>query len=932
MTQKLIPKKKIKKNFWSISGIERRCRELIENGILLKKDGLTKLYETVNSEFVEQITSKKFKFTEKTLSVHLPDLIWTPKVSKALWRAVSHNLEQQFRRAHGYIPEEEINRKIKTQKGFTKTTSVAEFKAGMGRFNMDDLPRNAGEYEFPNISYEKPWIVSEEAEGQVLVINGALVGIKYPDIEHNTLRRALADARKRGARAVVLTNTIELHTKKTAGPLAAYRATVSGLQINPERFPVEYRQEVQDILDGKIKDKLIYQTLNQRFDEIMDGVNKIANRPDNKGPEFDGPVLVVLALKEEEVTNAGSYYQCRYMTIKEQNKIEAELNTASQELAEAHVDGDSAEIKYWTNEVNRLSQKKAMTIISNTADLHYEFYRRLMRALVVKRFEEAIPNCKVISQGSTYLKLDDKIVRIHIPSDEQVSDSLLDDLGSSYGADVFRNTLADLTISCHPYSLNHRFVGREDSKDGRPITKFMHVAPSALDVKFLRDEFKDVTKKVHPVQQLVFDSQVKPGVLVISWANGLINADPLPIEKLNDYEESKAQFVYPYPKAKYITIKMGTDLHYGSNAKRYIWDPIKKIHLGVDEAANEMMRRLEVVNPSDIRAHLYVECDDTTDGCLWFNPHHRLDPQDMAVIQIERLVNQMIADVQRAAERGDQASVIKLTEEISKVSIGQLYFKGDHFPFRQMMQVYDRHIDQQVDVYSSVLGRFQKSNLTIRGISKINGSIYDSRDLGVINFPNGNHRINTLKGNDLEGEYFARHLQAKLGQLSVWRGKDEYLRETVRAPLFSNMTCGWGTIQSPGGFEWGIRVHNAPAKQKGWTDIVGEVIKSDLKRGDDSYGLSKFVTLNLFGDRHFYAKADTERMIYVMCAAGVHTDTYGTAGGFPPNNTGVCFVSIPADGPEAGPVIMRMLTHDFLRDWFANPKPFDWNKFLPEPV
>ena len=78
-------------------------------------------------------------------------------------------------------------------------------------------------------------------------------------------------------------------------------------------------------------------------------------------------------------------------------------------------------------------------------------------------------------------------------------------------------------------------------------------------------------------------------------------------------------------------------------------------------------------------------------------------------------------------------------------------------------------------------------------------------------------------------------------------------------------------------------------------------------------------------------EAETARIIYYICAAGVRTSLYGSSGGFPPNNTGVMFVGLPVDGPEAGPLIVRKLTHDFLREWFRKPTPFDWAKFLPNP-
>lgn len=931
--------KKVKfTNIWSIQGLEKRCQELIQAGALNEKSGLAKLCQTINREFLVKLPGK-ISLTEKMLITHIDKLIWTKEVDKDLWQAIIHKMLPRFQEAYAYIPDHMVRKRAKAKKGFTNATSVAQFRAGMGNISTEDLPRGAGNYKFPDITYNNPLVVSSASEGQMSVINGALIGIKFPDIERNTLRRALADARQRGSVAVVLTNIIEMWMKKTAGPLAALRASVSGIDLNPERFPEEYRQEVKDILDGKIADTLVYQTLEERSNEILDGLHKVTHRPNGKGPEFPGPVYVVFGLKEEEYVYSTAYYRCRYMSIVTQNKIEAELNMASHKLAQAKNVKNPKDVEYWDNEIARLGRKKARTILTNTGDTQYEFYRHLMRAYLVKRLEETIPNCKVISQGSTYLKISDKIVKIHIPSHNKVTDGLLADYGNTYGAEVFRDTLADLTVICHPYSLNHRMVGREDSRNNQPVTKYIAVAPACLDGEFLREEFKDNTKAAHPVQELVFNPQFKSGVLLLYWANGILNASSLPIARLDSVKiiKDSNNFAFPYPGLKYITWFLNTDNHFGASDKRYIWDPKQRMHLGVTEAAIEMMRRLEVVNSTDIRIHGTAEMDDATNGDMWFAPRYRPDPQEMTILHIERWLQQMTADIQQAAEKGDSNLVGQLAEELNRISIAQMYFKGEDFPFHQMMQVYDRHIGPNVDFYSAVLGRFVRSKLILQGISKIHGDMVDTRDLGVHNFPNGNHRIKTLDQKDLEGDYIARHLQEKLTQLPEWqkylKNDPEFLRKTVRAPRFGNLTFGWGTIQSPGGYPWGIRVHGTPARQTGWSDILAAVIKNDLARGDDTYGLlKKHVVVTFYGDKHFFAKAETEQIIYIMCAAGVHTNVYGSSGGFPPNNTGVCFVSIPTDGPEAGPIIVQMLPHDFLRDWFANPKPFDWNKFLPDPV
>ena len=92
------------------------------------------------------------------------------------------------------------------------------------------------------------------------------------------------------------------------------------------------------------------------------------------------------------------------------------------------------------------------------------------------------------------------------------------------------------------------------------------------------------------------------------------------------------------------------------------------------------------------------------------------------------------------------------------------------------------------------------------------------------------------------------------------------------------------------------------------------------------------MTLKTYGDKHFFAAVATPYAFYHMCAAGTHTDRYGERG-FPPNNTGVSFVGLPVDGPDSGPILLRILPFDVIKDFVEdNPRPFDWDSFLPNPA
>ena len=254
-------KKTNKKSIWSVSGLEKRIQVLIASGLLKKENGLEEIVKTINAEFGEQLKADGLKFSLFALKTRLNKLVWAKNIEGDLWRFHRNNMMSEFRKMFSYIPEEMVIKREKELKGFTHSQSVTEFKAGMGRLSVGNLPADASHYEFPHITYKEPFVVSNASEGQLPVVNGALIGSKHTDIERNTLRRALSDARKRNAVAVVLTNVMELWTKRTAGYLAVYRSEVDGIIPNPERFSASYRKTVQDILDGKITDEMIYMTL-----------------------------------------------------------------------------------------------------------------------------------------------------------------------------------------------------------------------------------------------------------------------------------------------------------------------------------------------------------------------------------------------------------------------------------------------------------------------------------------------------------------------------------------------------------------------------------------------------------------------------------------------------------------------------------------------
>jgi hypothetical protein len=941
------------KDVWRIHGLEARVRQLIQNGALLREKGLEQVLEAIREEFAEKLTGG-LRLSKQALAAHVPKLMWDRQSLDALKRAIRTNIPlDEFRKKYySYIPEEMFSKKAKFLTGVTNAHASAQFIAGMGRLSTEDLAADAELFEFPDASFESPFVVPAGAEWTVAFVNGGLIGIKHNRlIKDNPVRRALSDAQKRGDACVVITNGLSMDLKKAAGPIKTYRAQVSGLHVKIEHLPPSYREKAKRILKDKPLDKVIFMPLEAKFLGFLDAWHKITHRPDGT-PEFTGPVLYPLGHVEEELVNTAAYYEVRYITLLEQKELEARISFTKRELARAYRMLNSkksaerrqgaVDVAKYELELRELTEERAMTIITNVSDQDLDRRRRRLRALLAKKLEEVIPNCRVIGQGTSHIKVGDyDPIEIHIPGHIEVTDGLLSSFVDEFGAKHFRGAIPHTAVICHPYALNHRMVGRDHYKQGQRDSSEVHVAPICVDEAFLRSELRGATKAVHPITKVLRSEQFCPGVLVLQRVNGIVTGDSFPIPKLDNstviskLPKGKRPKVnipgyYPYPESKHIWVAVKTDLHFGGRSREHIFDKKSRRNLGVSEAAVEMQRREGVLASDDFPVHILTVNDDPVQG-NHYDTHKQPDPTEMSYDQIEKWWLKRHDEIASAARKGDTTGVMELTLDAARFDLGQFLIRGLDWVQPQMLEVFNRLIDPNLDFFDAVLRRAQRSKLAIRGLSEIRGTPYDGRDVGILNIGSGNHLAASVEDTLTEGVFYAQYLRARLSGLPQWKDQQEFLNRYVLAPLYSNEYFALGTVRAPGGYEWGLSFLASPARLSSWSDPLSAVVNNDRARGDSFGHATGRVTLKTYGDKHFKNKIITPYAIYGMGPANTHTDLYGERG-FPPNNTGVLYIGLPAGGPEDGPVLFRSLMYDQLRDWFANPRPFSWAKFLPKPV
>jgi hypothetical protein len=236
-----------------------------------------------------------------------------------------------------------------------------------------------------------------------------------------------------------------------------------------------------------------------------------------------------------------------------------------------------------------------------------------------------------------------------------------------------------------------------------------------------------------------------------------------------------------------------------------------------------------------------------------------------------------------------------------------------------------------LDFWNAILAGNVRAGLVLKGVSEHKRELFDARDAGFINCGTGNHTASTLEDNLTDGFIFADKIRTMLLGLPKWHDKKSFLDKAVTASLYGNKFFAWGTVKAPCGYEWGVEFRSDPPRLNSWSDPLMGAVNNDATRGDYGGYMTGRVTLKTYGDKHFFAAVSTRYAYYHMCAAGTHTDPYGERG-FPPNNTGVSFVGLPVNGPDSGPILLRTLRVEHIREYFKKNQKIDWDLFLPNPV
>mgnify|MGYP001598952457 CR=1 FL=1 len=701
-------------------------------------------------------------------------------------------------------------------------------------------------------------------------------------------------------------------------------------------------------------------------------------------PVYNGPVYVIGGMRADDLVKAMVYAQVRYHKILLQNDLHIELKVALAELkkrkraigkAQAEIvlretlekEGASdreeekqerhteiqnlhaklekifEEVVPLQKRVKVLADRIARERLTFVHDVEWNRFVAKATSHFASLFEGHgeeegfIPHAKVLNLSGVYLKVGHARMKVHMPPDCRVTDMRLIDYCNSYGPAARRGEMADVTVICPTYSLNYRTTAREVDAKGKRGSAEVCVAPMCIDDQFIREKARNTVAIAHPAGKAVFSKQIGTGAVLISCRNGIVSTSFLPLASLGIHERLPKRPVKRSAIAdSYIWWWIQTDEHVGArDRERFDIGAMRGLYY-VREVLFQSLRACGYGPKNPPPIHFYVIADDGVHG-QHFPAYRQPDQKYMLPYDFHRHIRLLEHAYQSADDPREKQEIF---QRLSYFTQKQKAVSGVDWYSDQLEEFKKSLIKANADIFEGILFRFMRAGIILRPISEYEresfeqeGEEYDRRDLGVINYSTGNHGGKTTDYHFAEGPDFASYHQALLSGTPRWIGKDHLLETYIRGPLYGNLFVSYGTVQAPGGYTWGVDLRNTPPQRgTNWADPLFYAVRTQLRRGNISRIFEGKVVIHIYGDKHFYEVAITAQDIEAMGPPATRTNSFAElAGGLPPNNTGASFLGVPAEGPQAGPILCRPLLFDDIRDRIAlDPKNFDWENFLPD--
>lgn len=946
-----------KQSYWTHAPLLAAIEKHIQSGILTKsrgeKTGLDYLHQEIEKEFRGFFSEGGHKFTKFSLRSRLPSLVWNKERQDLLGQYISEGWDLDgFHKRYAYLPKEVVHARVRQLRGKGVKKQPATEIQGLFRLIPEGV--EVKPITIPATSLKKPFILKSDGASGLMVIHAPSIGLPYDGhMSRNALRCALEVAAREGMTALFTGGLFHMRLKQASGNTQNYRARTSSMDLDLDIFPPDYRETVEKGMKEGGGDFPIFISLAQRFENLRYGLKKnFCHSAESGGkPRFPSvPMYFALGMMEELLITIAAYHEVRHRVLKRQAELGSEMRELNalwrplQKDMERVIMGDivegEAHFGKLEEQMNTIEDKleskrreRSNTIITNTHDQDHIHAYEKVRSWLIAKLQDAMPGVTIVGYASSFVKYKDAVIEIAPVGGEAPSVTTIDKYIQSAGTDKTRfGNLPDAILLANQMSphtamtfiTEMKLEGGKTRKRDVPIV----MLPATIDGDYVSRKFKErgLFGGQTRAQQMVNHPLFQPGVVVLdrvseTWTFALYSIPAIqhlggPLEKGETWQKRKGS-------EKYVNLFNSSDLHFGHPWMVTIWDGKEKRLLDQTSAVIEIFRKNEGFG----RVHFSLRQDDLLQGLNFANylqPHANL----LSFGNYQEYVRRV----------GAKATLSE--GEFARAVLLQKMRSGLYREQEQLEMLIDMLLRPNLDHYADVILTFQKSGIDLAGVSRFEGEVYNSKDIGVITEPNGNHHRNTpRKGENQIGEgflvteilkgYLAHYPAAKPFASRLFTLENNL----VRAPMHGQEFLGLGVVDTKKGARFGLHMRGYPARKGPANGFPLENAARNVVSRGNFDGIFHSVETEIVGtgDIHKGAVLWGPKLLYYSCPAATSGDPFGDRG-FAQSHTGTLVVSYPADGVGKAPIRFTFLMTPWIESWFERRFPVDVTKILPTPA
>lgn len=640
--------------------------------------------------------------------------------------------------------------------------------------------------------------------------------------------------------------------------------------------------DVEKNLESKVnsyKDGPKYLTFKERIDVIIQDALRPLFYEDSK-PIYDGDIYIIFGEMEEELVRQHTNDAVKIECTKQEKRCKERIAKLRKELEKAKKQNDEKAISSLQKEIESLAAYKDKITMNRTDPSFIKKVEKAMQGYIVEKLEAAIPNAKVVSTGTGYLKAGKKIIKI-IPTPAKTGSTPSDDLMSKlkvkikedlhYGKPVGDVVVAGGLSTTYTYNpLPYHANGEERLI---PLIQLF----TCLNTADLGRTNEGSVKSGSILSKMPLKGDFNSGAAVLGYQSGVFVQEILREEFLTnkDVFREKITFSKLFYEANFA------DEHWGS-------------------------KYMALIETEDYVVPAFVIAQQL------------LAEIDAPIVRINFLGDELQEKNYPTEAEGhpEWLSPSQLEEKLRELSS----------PEKEKLvkrNAYRAGILMPMDQYTDFM-----RNLNIELIKSCIKKANEVRYVGPrVLFINGNHNENTFEGMYVTSVLLARELRLRLGYSIEETSKPEAEQKEIKAPMLGNTGLYEGTFGISGhGFYGEYNMH----KQKG-SKTKDQMRGQRVEYTNRGRGGTLFL-VNRSAHDHIGGLSLSKNGLHLKLFCFQERNAYGEKYGFGSPTLGFFCCGYPSDGAASGPLVYIEFPLSYLASWAAKKRQVDVKKIFKHSI